>query len=204
MWFRKLATMGGIGVAGLALIGAGATATFTQNTVSNQQVTAGTMNVQLSTEVAGADLSTDGHTLTLPAFGPTNSTFTTGDQLVTITNNSNITVQEIFEQIGYSGPDQLKNELYVCEVSSGTVIYNGPLAGGLSQQQIQGSLLKGATDSYYINVYAGSTANTMCGSVTTIGSPIPASPGPNPAATDLQNDVQGQSGTVSVTLTYQG
>ncbi len=200
MWLKKIAALGGVGFAGLALIGAGATATFTQTTQSYQQITAGTMNVQLSTAVTGASLSNNNQTLTLPAFGPTQSSFTTGDQLVTITNNGNITVQEITEQMGVTGDSALINQLYVCEVSSGTVIYNGPLASGLSAQQIAGTLAPNATDSYIINVYAGAEP-TACGAVTQIGATAVAGTSTAPS---LDNNAQGKTATVSVTISYQG
>ncbi|MHB8891847.1 MAG: hypothetical protein ACYC65_07355 [Candidatus Limnocylindrales bacterium] len=205
MALRKFATLGGVSIAGLALIGAGAAATFTQTTQSYQQVQAGTMDVTLSGDGA---LSNSDHTLTFAAFGPTNSSFTTGDNLVTIKNSGNITVQEITEQIGATGDGALISQLYACEVSwdSGSgiyrVIYNGPLSGGLGLQAIAGSLAPGATDTYKINVYAGSTVNTACGAVTGIGAAAPAAPAPNPAAISLDNLAQGLSATVSVTVGY--
>ena len=128
--FRKLAVLGVAGALGISLIGAGVGATFTQTTQSYQQIQAGTMHVTLS---GTGTLSNSNETLTLNAVGPTASSFTTGDQLVTITNKGTIQVSEILEQIGVTGDTALKNELSVCEVSSGMVIYNGLLSLGLSR-----------------------------------------------------------------------
>lgn len=200
MRLRNIAVLGGIGVAALALIGVGAAATFTQTTVSNQQIQAGTLDVTLSTTLGGATLSNNGQTLTLAQFGPTQSSFTTGDQLITITNSGDITVNEITEQLGATGASALINELSVCEVSSGTVIYNGLLKDGLSLQSIAGTIAPAGTDSYTINVYAGSET-TACGTVTTVGSTavLGTSSGPS-----LDNSVMGLTANVSVTVGYSG
>ena len=205
---RTLAVLGGLGVAAIALIGAGASATFTQNTVSSQQITAGTMNVQLSTLVTGAVLSNNGQTLTFSAVGPENSSFTTGDELVTITNNSNIPVTEITATPGDSfdssgGPtsanSRLAAEAYLCEVSSNEVIYNGLLSAAPAQS-ITGGLAVGATDSYTINVYAGSET-TACGTGTT--GTNPAVPGTS-VGLSLNNDAEGGVIDPSMTVTYNG
>jgi hypothetical protein len=196
--FRKLATLGVASVVGISLIGAGVGATFNQTTQSYHQIQVGTMNVTLS---GAGVLSNSDHTLTFAAFGPTNSTFTTGDQAVTITNNGNIPVQEIVSTIGSSGDAALISQLYVCEVSSGMVIYNGLLSGGGSQS-ILGTLAAypgpNNTDGYIINVYAGS-ATTACGAATVVGSPALTGTSTAPSLTDA---VQGKTATVSLTVTY--
>jgi predicted ribosomally synthesized peptide with SipW-like signal peptide len=200
MSLRKFANLGGVGLAGLALIGAGAAATFTQSTTSNHPVQAGTMNVTLS---GAGTLSDSGRTLTFATFGPTNSSFTTGDQAVTITNNGNIPVLEIVATIGATGDTALLGQLYVCEVSSGQVIYNGPLSAA-GAQAINGTLTAypgpGNTDGYSINVYAGNVT-TGCGAATTPGAPAVSGPSTAPS---LLNSAQGQSATVSLTVDYSG
>ena len=87
---RKVLTVGALGVAAFALIGAGATATFTDGVQAQQSITAGTMNMTISSTAPGAWRTTDGKTLTLAAYGPVSSTFTTGPQTVIVSNNSNI------------------------------------------------------------------------------------------------------------------
>jgi predicted ribosomally synthesized peptide with SipW-like signal peptide len=195
----------------LGLIGAGAHAVFTQNTVSSQQIQAGTMNVTLSSTAAGVN-GINTPTLTFANFGPTNSSFTTGDNLVTITNNSNIPVLEIvstpsdtYDSSGgaTSANSELAAQVYLCEVSSGEVIYNGLLADA-SAQGISGTLAPLGTDNYTVNVYAGNSVNTACGSVTSVGAPAPATDGPNPAATDLSNDAQGGVINPTMTVSYSG
>jgi predicted ribosomally synthesized peptide with SipW-like signal peptide len=206
-------------IAGLGLIGAGAHAIFNASTTSTQQITAGTMNVTLSSPGAYGNNTP---TLTFANFGPTNSSFTTGDNLVTITNNSGIVVKEIESTPGDTydssgGPtsanSRLAAEVSLCEVSYGPggtpayVIYNGLLSAAPAQA-INGTLAgapgPGNTDSYLVNIYAGSTVNTACGSVTTVGAFAPAADGPNPAATDLSDDAQGGVINPTMTVTYTG
>ena len=140
MKLKSIAMTGVMSLAGLGLVGAGAHAVFTQNTVSAQTITAGTMNVTLySTDAVGGNNTAN---LALANLGPTGSTFTTGDQLVTITNNAPFVVSEItatpgdtFDSSG--GPtspnSRLAAETYLCEVSSGEVIYNGLLSAAPAQ-----------------------------------------------------------------------
>ncbi len=196
---RTLLVSSVIAVAGLGLIGVGSNAVFTQNTVSSQQITAGTMNVVIS---EGAAQTTSGPTLTLAAFGPTNSAFTTGDTMVTITNQGTVAVQEILATPGFtagsgSASAALAAQVYLCEVSSGTVIYNGPLSGA-AVQHIAGSLAVHATDNYSVNYYAG-TVHTACGAVTTVGATAAAG---NSTAPSLGNDAQGGVITPTMTVSY--
>lgn len=196
MKLGRYAVLGVAGVAGLGLIGVGAHATFTQNTASDQQITAGTMKVVLS---VGPATSSSGPTVTLSPVGPVGSSFTTGDQTLTITNESNIPVSEIESTPGDSFASGAANqaldaEAYLCEVSSGEVIYNGPLHSAPAQA-IAGTLAPNATDSYTVNVYAGNE-NTACGAVTTVGATATAGQSTAPS---LNNDAQG--GVIDPTLT---
>jgi predicted ribosomally synthesized peptide with SipW-like signal peptide len=210
MKLKTMAMTGMMSLAGLGLVGAGAHAVFTQNTVSSQQITAGTMNVQLSTTAVGANLSANGQTLTFANFGPTGSTFTTGDLAVTITNYSNFAVSELVSTPGdtYDGsggpasPNSLlAAEAYLCETSSGTVIYNGLLSAAPAQP-IGGTLAayptSGDTDGYTVNIYAGSVT-TACGS----GTSGTAVSGTSTAPTLAQG---AQGGVIDPTLTvsYSG
>lgn len=85
---RKLLTVGALGVASFALIGAGATATFNDSVRAEQAIAAGRMNIT----IAGPNgrSTPGGKTLTLPAVSPVGSTFSTGAQLVTVTNNGTV------------------------------------------------------------------------------------------------------------------
>ncbi len=86
----------------------------------------------------------------------------------------------------------LANQAYLCEVSSGVVIYNGPLHYAPAQQ-INGSLAGGATDSYTVNVYAGNVP-TACGSETTVNAVAGTSTAPA-----LDNSAEG--GVINPTMT---
>jgi len=186
-------------IAGLGLIGAGAHAIFTTSTVSSQNITSGTLSVVLNGPAGSGGQGTT--SLTLPAVGPTPSSFTTGDQVITITNNGDIPASEITEAIGTTYPaSDLATQLSVCEVSSGTVIYNGLLSGAQYTQSIAGTIDPTFTDSYIVNIYAGSET-TACGAVYTVGAPAVLG---TSTAPDLNNLAEGETITVSVTLGYQG
>jgi hypothetical protein len=212
MKLRSIAVLGGLGVASIALIGMGAGAVFTQNTVSSQTITAGTMNVQLSTTASGAGLSPNGQVLTFAPLSGVGSSFTTGDQTVVITNYSTFPVKEITATPGdsydSSGGSSSANSLfageaYLCEVSSGEVIYNGLLADAPAQS-INGTLStygqSGDTDNYTVNVYAG-TETTACGAATSTGAPAVSGPSTAPS---LLQDAQGGVIDPSLTVSYTG
>ena len=203
MNIRKLAVLGVSGAAGLGLIGVGSHAAFTQNTASDQQVTAGTMKVVLS---QGAATDSSGPTLTLPAAGPESSSFSTGDTLLTITNKGNVAINAIENTINdnatLSGANKyLHNEVFVCEASDGNVIYNGPLSAAPINIPVAGGIAPGATDTYSVNIYAGTDQLTACGANVT-GQNTPSAPAANPNAASLNNDAQGGVIDPSVTLTY--
>ena len=126
---RKFFTVASLGVASFALIGAGATATFNDAVQSRQQITSGTMNLTIS---GPADSWTNGKMLTLRDIGPVGSTFSTGPQLVTVTNNGNITSALV--KLTISAPTTnptLANGIFVKIQMQDTkaTVYDGPLAG---------------------------------------------------------------------------
>ncbi|MGZ4687943.1 hypothetical protein, partial [Oryzihumus sp.] len=96
MTTRKLAMAGALGLASLGLIGAGAGATFTDAVASTQQITAGRINVQASTDASGATTSGDGKSITFEAFGPTNSTFTNHAPKINVTNTGTVQADAIW------------------------------------------------------------------------------------------------------------
>jgi predicted ribosomally synthesized peptide with SipW-like signal peptide len=208
MKLRTIAVVGGLGVAGLALIGAGAAATFTQNTTSSQKITAGTMNVTLSAPGAQGN---DTPSITLPDVGPVGSTFTTGPTVVTITNNGSLAVSEVAIQLSdTTNNGTLKTEAWVCVESGGGVFANEPLTTveGYGAGVIGGSIAPGATDSYIVIVYAGSQ-DTGCGTTFTGfagGSYTSTTPypnaSPNPDSASLTNAAQGGTLTPTFTVTY--
>jgi predicted ribosomally synthesized peptide with SipW-like signal peptide len=141
-----------LGVAGLGLIGLGAHATFTQTAYTQQQITAGTMDVALSS--SGGSWSSP--TLTMASVGPVGSNFTTGDQKVTITNNGNITVTGM--TLSFSDPSAnttFDSEAQICLYRAGS-LFNNSFDSFTGSVTVPLSIAAGGTDSFYINVYAGS------------------------------------------------
>jgi len=207
---RKLATLGGVGLAGIALIGAGAAATFTQDTSSYHAVQAGTMNVVLST-----GNGPQSQTLSFPAGAAKQSTFSISND-VDVNNIGNITANEVRLQLtdnaSVGTADQaLKSQLSVCMQSMGYVIFNGKL----TDFENYGSIVIGPQsvpppDAYTITLYAGSGFQG-CGAAAsgiTAGSPSAyttalTATGTNTAAS-LTNTAQGGSLAVIVTLSYEG
>jgi hypothetical protein len=210
--FRKLAILGVASAVGISLIGAGVSATFTQDTTSSQALTVGSMNVVLST--AGGPQS---QTLSLPAVGPVGSTFTMGPNEVTIDNIGNIPADEITLQVTDTNNDAaLQSQAFACLYSDGYVVFNEPLtvAEGYSAFAL-GTQFIPPVDHYTLVLYAGS-AYTGCGVTSTAvsggafqaggptyGGSVPAL-GVNPAAASLTNAAEGGSLTVQVTISYQG
>jgi hypothetical protein len=209
MKLRAVALTGVMSLAGLGLIGAGAHAVFTTSTSSAQTITAGNLSVVLTAPGSDCPSLSDNCTLlTFPTFGPVGSSFTTGDQEVTVTNNGNIPATELIFNMTSSPPTSaLESELGACVTSTGLgtngflVLYNGPLSGTLNQNWWQNgdTLTVGGpytntaapTDNYFINIYAGPGQATACGT--------------SPASTPtLQNDAEGESVTISANVTYQG
>ena len=193
---------GALGVAGIGLVGVGAHAVFTQNTTSSQQITAGTMNVTLSTTGAGA-VGNNTSALTLAPVGPTGSSFTTGDEVVTITNHSNIPVNITSIGTGSTYPTSaLATELYICEVDPyGYVDYNGPLSGATSVPYGPGNPIAPlATEPMIMNIYAGNET-TACGAVTHVGHQAVSGISTAPS---LTSGAEGQSIAVTVTTGFSG
>lgn len=161
---RNVAAAGALGIAGLGLVGLGAHAVFTQDATSSQVITAGTMNVVLSAPYAAGNGT---QALQLAAYGPVGSSFSTGDQTITITNNGNVAVTGIGfsfgegSSYGANTPSAyLDQQAQIC-VFKGSTIYNGPFAG-FSPSSISDTINPGNTDTYVVNVYAGNTT-TACG-----------------------------------------
>lgn len=164
---RKFLTVGALGVAALALIGAGASATFNDAVDANQKVTAGTMNLVISNG-AGGTVSPDGKSVTLPDVGPTGSTFETTHKVITVTNNGDIPVKSLaFQMGGTRGTSQasysLWNQVNVCIKStdkSGTWTEgNGPLTTAVALKptvaQNPVNLDPGQSMTFSVDFYAG-------------------------------------------------
>jgi len=195
MKLKTVALTGVLSLAGLGLVGVGAHAAFTTNSYSNQTINAGQTGLTLTGDcLSGTNCPgypTDLYSVSPGATGPTltwtsplayGSTFTTGDEQVTMTNTGNIPLTELYFDVTYTGGTNLENEAYACLTSNGngtdgsdTVIYNGPLTSLLTQEgaasqgggplgwgQEGNQILVGASDNYTMNIYAG-TEPTLCG-----------------------------------------
>lgn len=222
---KNLAMTGALSVAALVLVGTGAHAVFTTSSTSSQTITAGTLAVALSSPDAASSACVtavgDCQSLTWNPLGPVGSTYTTGDQTVTVTNAGNLPVYETSFTLTASGASSLESESSVCITrpwqGGQEVFYNGPLPGisGVLVPIAGWPVIAGAaTDTYTINVYAG-TEPTACGGtysgvagVSYIYVPGGAAHIWNPptgstsSAPSLDNLAEGQSMTVSVAMTY--
>ena len=207
---RKFLAAGAAGVAALALIGAGASATFTDSTHSLQQVQAGTLDVVLSAPGAANNWT---KTITLPEFGPTTSTFKTDAIVVTIVNRGTIRANEVFMGLNIapnsaanSHDAALVDQLSLCLWSppsanggTGMTVFNGKvstlaaMAGGAGQA-VAGYILGNTTDAYSAEFYAGSAA-TLCGTNTYGAGSY--------AADDLTDAAQGGVVHTDVKLAYK-
>lgn len=170
---RKFFTVGALGVASLALIGAGATATFNDSVTAEQTIAAGRMNMT----IAGPNgwSTPGGKTLTLPAKSPVGSTFTTGPQLVTVTNNGS--VESELATLVVTAPTNntaLANGLRVKifqTTGSRTPTFNGTLAklqsdaAGIAALNLK--LAPGSSTSATVEFYANSLPDEAQGGVVT-------------------------------------
>ena len=163
---RKALTVGALGVGAMALIGAGASATFTDDIHAGQSIEAGDLNVSVRGP-AGSSSSPDGKTVTLPPVGPVGSTFTTGAQRVFAMNSGNIGAHAVRLSAADSGGTRsLRAEIYVKIVkwsgANGTgtdiVVFNDTLTNlEATPISITGTVVRpGVWDQYDVTFYAGS------------------------------------------------
>jgi predicted ribosomally synthesized peptide with SipW-like signal peptide len=207
---RKFLTVGALGVGAMALIGAGATATFTDAASGSQKITAGTMS--LYAHSVGGTTSADGRTVTLPAFGPTGSTFQTTNYPVLITNNGNVKVTELSITLsdandGAANSVALRNQVNVCMWSDPWIVANGALTTGEALNPAVGlnpvDLAPGETETIYVDFYAGMNA-TRCGNTTSSGPTTGSLWGSYSTPASLTNAAQGGVVTPTMTLHFTG
>lgn len=194
MRVRNIAILGAVGVAGLALIGAGAAATFTANTSSTQTINAGTLSVVVSSpDAPGCTTVADACTsLTLTTPPSVGSTFDTPASVVTLTNVG--TIPAYYSTVTATETDNnsaFVDGTSVCDYSIGGdgvghyvgIDYNGSLSLYVADgvQDISGTgpeyvIQPGYTDSYSVDFYAG-TITDACGSESTSSLPTAAQGG---------------------------
>ena len=188
----------GAGILGIAGVGLGAGASFTDAVNVTQSITAGTMGVRVDS-TKGAT-SANGKTVTLVGVVNEPSTFTTGASTVKVTNTGNIPATEV--QLvasavtnGASG-DALLSQMYVKIFSSGQTFYNGLLSGlitGGPYDLGNGSL----PDSFDLTFYAG-------GAVQPDGTNGHASPATSFTPASLSNSSEGGVVVPTVTINVVG
>lgn len=214
---RKVLTAGAVCVAALALIGTGAGATFSDAVHATQSINAGTMNVQIS-DAAGS-ISADGKSVTLPAFGPTGSTFETNN-VITVKNYGHIpatfdSFQMTESHVGTANNNALFTQTNVCiqstdPVSAGGhpwVEGNGPLATAVALTPTVKEnplvLQPGDTMTFSVDFYAG--LDSTCGTISSDGSATKAAwegySGPYHTPASLTDAAQG--GSITPTLTFK-
>lgn len=161
---RKALTVGALGVGAMALIGAGASATFTDGVHADQSIRAGELNVSVR---GPADSSTDGKTVTLARLGPVASTFTTGPQRVFAMNAGTVNAHAVrLSAAATGGPRSLRAEIYVKIVrwsgangtGTNTEVYNDTLTNlEANPISITGPVVvPSGWDQFDVTFYAGS------------------------------------------------
>ena len=164
---RKVLTVGALGVAAFALIGAGANATFTDGVQAQQAITAGTMNMTITSTAPNATRSSDGKTLTLDPYGPVGSTFTTGPQTIIVSNNSTIDAKMVKLVVtANTSNNQLRDGIYVRiqMVGANSPVYDGLLTQlqSSSSQLVTGqTIAHGRSMAADVTFYAGDTVPSL-------------------------------------------
>jgi hypothetical protein len=234
MKLRTMAVLGGLGVAAIALIGAGASATFTANTTSTQSISAGTLSLVLTANNVASGYDTP--SITFAPLTNVPSTFISPAELITITNNGSVTANEINLQVtdtaGNPAGANLASEMSMCIYSDGSILFNGTLKAdeSLGNMAVGGTIAPSGTDTYTAVFYAGNEA-TGCGNVSGyqygtsddnanlgLGGPGPLTTYPLPSnapaagtptagtsnAGTLNGDSEGGADSVTVTVSYSG
>jgi predicted ribosomally synthesized peptide with SipW-like signal peptide len=195
---------GALSVAGLSLVGMGTNAVFTAQTTSSQQITAGTVSVAIwspSSPVCNSAAAAC-QSLTLPPVGPTTSSFTTGDQVIAVTNNGNIPLNELDLSFAVTNSNSdLAMEAFACFGTTYTVqggpftqISDNPLAGLVGASSIQNGnplMAPGSTFYFVVNVYAGPGEVSACGTS-------------GVATAALDTAAQSDTVTLTSSFTFQG
>jgi predicted ribosomally synthesized peptide with SipW-like signal peptide len=169
---RKFLTVGAMGVAAFALIGAGATASFNDSVTVKQDISAGRMNLTIAGNTGWSQAG--GKTLTLPAKGPVGSDFDTLAQNVIVTNNGS--VRSRVASLVITAPSNnaaLRDGLRVRVTPQGSTspIFEGTLAAlqGTANSQIAQipELAAGASTSATVQFYADDLPDAAQGGTVT-------------------------------------
>lgn len=175
MALPRIVAASAVAVAALGLIGVGTGAQYTDATTSTQHITAGMLDVALTSSAAGSRVDDAGKNLTLGAWGPTDATFTTGVQPVTFTNTGTVAATRVV--ISATSAEQtdgtsaaLAQQICVHLTAAGTTVYDGPLRS-LRAAALSRTFPARTSVSATVELYAGSgacpalTARAMGGSI---------------------------------------
>jgi hypothetical protein len=188
---RKFITVGAVGVAAFALIGAGASATFQDSVTAAQAINVGTLSLNIR-PLAGSGTNVTDKSLSLTPIGPTASTFSTTPVAFQVNNTGDITAKTY--QLGLS---QTNNDANLLKLRVLITSYN-PTA----------STPGNYTDVVYDGTIGDFTTLTMAGDLTAANTATSYDKYEISFKTadgaSLVNDDMGKSITPIVTVTYQG
>lgn len=135
MGTRKLAALFAVAALAVTLVGAGVSATFTDQATGHQDILVGAMNVTLGSTTPGASVSSDGTTLTCPVLHVQKSSEMSPSFAcdVTIFNSGSIPPSSVVlkASVTTSGADLSRFYLYA---EPGTGTWDGPFAWGWATQ----------------------------------------------------------------------
>jgi predicted ribosomally synthesized peptide with SipW-like signal peptide len=165
----------------MALIGAGASATFTDDVHADQSIRAGELEVSVR---GPSGSSSDGKTVTLARVGPVGSTFTTGPQRVFAMNSGTVSAHAVRLRASTTGgPRSLPAEIYVKIVKwsgtngtgTDTEVYNGTLTNlEANPLSINGPVFVPSDwDQFDVTFYAGSDGAPSLSNVSQGGVVVP-------------------------------
>jgi hypothetical protein len=213
MNFRTIALGGVAAIAGLTLVSAGVSG-HGESSSGYESFLSQNPNLVLSASGATGNGTSS---IVLATQGPTGSSFMTALTPITIMNNGSSTAATFSLQLSdQSNNATLRGGTWACLVSNGRVFFNEPVTTveGYGWAEIPHlTLAPGATDTYTVVYYAGTSENTGCGNAFAGYSAVPIDGYPgqysatepypagtsNPAAVSLTNPAEG--GTLSVTVT---
>ena len=154
-----------IAVGGLALVGVGTGAVFTDSVSARQAIEAGKIDVRVAPAKADeGNASWDGKTVTFDSFGPTGSSFHSTPVDTVITNAGNVQADAIVLKASAElGPDHaastaVLDKLQVKITSQGQPVYEGSLTALMNQSlQVAGPLSTTGNDNFTTEYYVPGT-----------------------------------------------
>ena len=158
---KKTVAAAMIAVGGLALVGVGTGAVFTDSVSAKQSIEAGHIDVRVApADPSQGSSSSDGKTVTFNTFGPTGSSFHTDEVDTVITNHGTAKADAIWLKASADlGPDAaasnaVLDKLQVTITSQGAPIYDGSLKALIANpMQVQGPLNLAGNDNFTTQYY---------------------------------------------------